>query len=39
VIPPQDYEYLLERGVARIYGPGTQMITCVCEAMEMLSQE
>jgi methylmalonyl-CoA mutase len=39
VIPPQDYDYLLERGVARIYGPGTQMIKCVREAMEMLNQE
>ena len=39
VIPPQDYEYLLERGVAKIYGPGTQMIKCVREAMEILNQE
>ena len=39
VIPPQDYDYLLERGVAKIYGPGTQMIKCVREAMEMLNHE
>jgi len=38
VIPPQDYDYLLERGVAKIYGPGTQMIKCVREAMELLNQ-
>ena len=39
VIPPQDYNYLLERGVAKIYGPGTQMIKCVREAIELLNQE
>lgn len=39
VIPPQDYDYLLACGVAKIYGPGTQMIKCVREAMEMLNQE
>ena len=38
VIPAQDFEYLLERGVARIYGPGTQMIKCVREAMELLTR-
>ena len=38
VIPTQDYDYLLERGVVKIYGPGTQMIKCVREAMEMLNQ-
>ncbi len=38
VIPPQDYDYLFERGVAKIYGPGTQMIKCVREAMELLNQ-
>lgn len=39
VIPPQDYDYLLECGVAKIYGPGTQMIKCVHEALELLNQE
>ena len=39
VIPTQDFEYLLELGVARIYGPGTQMIKCVRETMEMLTRK
>lgn len=39
VIPPQDYQYLLEHGVAKIYGPGTQMIKCVREAMEILNRQ
>ncbi|XNM60109.1 hypothetical protein ACLK1T_18175 [Escherichia coli] len=26
VIPPQDYAFLQERGVAAIYGPGTPML-------------
>ena len=38
VIPPQDYDYLFESGVAKIYGPGTKMIKCVREAMELLNQ-
>ena len=39
VIPPQDYDYLFEHGVAKIYGPGTQMIKCVREVMEILNQK
>ncbi len=39
VIPPHDYQYLLEHGVAKIYGPGTQMIKCVREAMEILNRQ
>ena len=39
VIPPQDYEFLLASGVAKIYGPGTPMIKCVREAMEQLNPQ
>jgi methylmalonyl-CoA mutase len=39
VIPPQDYDYLYQRGVAKIYGPGTSMIKAVKESIEMLSSK
>jgi len=39
VIPPQDYDYLYERGVSKIYGPGTKMIVSVQEVLEMLKGE
>ena len=30
VIPPQDYQQLLDSGVTAIYGPGRFTHTCVC---------
>ncbi|HDL7055682.1 TPA: methylmalonyl-CoA mutase [Yersinia enterocolitica] len=37
VIPPQDYEYLKERGVAAIYGPGTPMLESVKDVLLLIS--
>ncbi|HGT2361828.1 TPA: methylmalonyl-CoA mutase [Yersinia enterocolitica] len=37
VIPPQDYEYLKERGVAAIYGPGTPMLASVKDVLLLIS--
>ena len=34
VIPPQDYAFLQERGVAAIYGPGTPMLDSVRDVLE-----
>lgn len=38
VIPPQDYDFLRERGVAAIYGPGTPMLESVRDVLERISQ-
>ncbi|ENV4310971.1 methylmalonyl-CoA mutase [Escherichia coli] len=38
VIPPQDYAFLQERGVAAIYGPGTPMLDSVREVLNLISQ-
>ncbi|MCN8304816.1 methylmalonyl-CoA mutase [Escherichia coli] len=38
VIPPQDYAFLQERGVAAIYGPGTPMLDSVRDVMNLISQ-
>ena len=37
VIPPQDYDYLYERGVVAIYGPGTPMLTSVRDVLSKIS--
>ncbi|WP_145555552.1 methylmalonyl-CoA mutase [Yersinia canariae] len=37
VIPPQDYAFLRERGVAAIYGPGTPMLTSVRDVLKLIS--
>ena len=34
VIPPQDHDSLLERGVAAIYGPGTNILLAAQEVLE-----
>ncbi len=36
VIPPQDYEYLYDLGVAGIYGPGTKISDAAIEMLEVL---
>ncbi|EOI7380303.1 methylmalonyl-CoA mutase [Yersinia enterocolitica] len=37
VIPPQDYAFLRERGVAAIYGPGTPMLSSVRDVLQLIS--
>ncbi|EON3356547.1 methylmalonyl-CoA mutase [Yersinia enterocolitica] len=37
VIPPQDYAFLRERGVAAIYGPGTPMLASVRDVLQLIS--
>ena len=36
VIPSQDYEFLKAKGVAAVYGPGTNIPQAAREIMEML---
>ena len=36
VIPPQDYEYLRERGVGAIFGPGTNILASAAEILRLL---
>ncbi|WP_436873405.1 methylmalonyl-CoA mutase [Kosakonia sacchari] len=38
VIPPQDYDFLRERGVAAIYGPGTPMLESVRDVLKRISE-
>ncbi len=36
VIPPQDYEQLMADGVGAIFGPGTNIVTCAREVLELI---
>jgi methylmalonyl-CoA mutase len=36
VIPAQDYDYLRERGVAGIYGPGSNIVDCAADVLRLL---
>ena len=36
VIPPQDYDYLYERNVAAIFGPGTRIPVAAVEVIEKI---
>ena len=36
VIPPQDYDMLLDAGVAAIYGPGTNIVEAAKEVLEKI---
>ena len=38
VIPPGDYDFLLDAGVAAIYGPGTNIPHAAAEILELLRQ-
>jgi methylmalonyl-CoA mutase len=38
VIPPQDYEYLRERGAALIFGPGTVIPVAARKVLEELER-
>jgi len=36
VIPPQDYDFLLEKGVSAIYGPGTNIPAAASEIIDLI---
>ena len=36
VIPPQDYDFLKERGVQGIYGPGSNVVECAADVLRLL---
>ena len=36
VIPPQDYDYLFEKGVAAVFGPGTKISEAAIAILEAL---
>ena len=36
VIPPQDYQYLFDAGVAAVFGPGTPVAESAIKMMELL---
>ena len=38
VIPPQDYDFLLQAGVAAIYGPGTNIPQAAHEILGILQR-
>ena len=37
VIPPNDYQYLFDHGVAAVFGPGTPIAESAIEILEKLS--
>ncbi|MGH6996024.1 MAG: methylmalonyl-CoA mutase, partial [Stellaceae bacterium] len=39
VIPPQDYAFLQEAGVAAIYGPGTNIPLAVSEVLQLIAKK
>lgn len=36
VIPPQDYDFLREKGVQGIYGPGSNVVECAADMLTLL---
>ena len=36
VIPPQDYDFLREKGVVGIYGPGSNIVECAADVLRLL---
>ncbi|MCJ2183036.1 methylmalonyl-CoA mutase [Novosphingobium sp. 1949] len=36
VIPPQDYDFLKQRGVQGIYGPGSNVVECAADVLRLL---
>ena len=36
VIPPQDYEFLRETGVAAVFGPGTNILESATEVLDLI---
>lgn len=39
VIPPKDYDYLYQKGVAAVYGPGTRIPTCANGMLDILEKK
>jgi len=39
VIPPQDYDDLLQAGVSAIYGPGTNIPQAAAEVLEIIRKK
>ncbi|MEM8916798.1 MAG: methylmalonyl-CoA mutase family protein, partial [Pseudomonadota bacterium] len=39
VIPPQDYDFLLNAGVKAVYGPGTNIPQAAAEIIELIQQQ
>jgi methylmalonyl-CoA mutase len=39
VIPPPDYEYLIEQGAGAVFGPGTSIPKAACEVLEVLKRQ
>lgn len=39
VIPPQDYEFLLENGASAIFGPGTRITECATQVLKVLQNK
>ena len=35
-VPPQDYDYLRDAGVQRIYGPGSNVVECAADVLRLL---
>ena len=38
VIPPHDYDFLFKKGVAAVYGPGTNIPVAAAEVMELIQK-
>jgi len=38
VIPPQDYDFLKESGVAAVFGPGTNILESATEVLDLIEQ-
>ena len=38
VIPPQDYQFLYDAGVAAVYGPGTNIPIAAIELVELIEK-
>ena len=38
VIPPHNYDFLFEKGVAAVYGPGTNIPVAAAEIMELIQK-
>ena len=39
VIPPQDYDFLRESGVAAVFGPGTNILESATEVLDLIEAE
>ena len=39
VIPPRDYDFLFEKGVAAIYGPGTNIPAAAAEIVSIIGKQ